>query len=211
MRKKQKTNIRAAAPQDSGECFQNRLPRREDVRRRWFRERSADSQRPPQPVCQVARWHTAAEKQTRRLRSQRVPPGDFTRGGTKQPARTRWQRATGGFTGMFSALEREASREPQGRGGKQKTSRNVFFLYCTMRRQRQQEEKTHLWEAQIHLIRLWTVRLLSREDQTVALLYHVNCGSHWMARGLCILGHTATTRRTCRRNYRSFSVCLRQL
>lgn len=92
----------------------------------WFRERSADSPRPPQPVCQVARWHTAAEKHTRRLRSQRVPLGDFTR--TKQPARTRWQRATGGYTGIFSALEWEASREPQGREKKNPTEMCFSFI-----------------------------------------------------------------------------------
>lgn len=35
-------------------------------------------------------------------------------GRNKQPARTRWQRAAGGFTGMFSALERKASTRAAG-------------------------------------------------------------------------------------------------
>lgn len=44
-------------------------------------------------------------------------------GRNKQAARTRWQRPAGGFTGMFSALERKASRED----GK-KQNRNVTFF-----------------------------------------------------------------------------------
>lgn len=53
-------------------------------------------------------------------------------GRNKQAARTRWQRPAGGFTGMFSALERKASREP--RGWKKTPEMWLFFLYCTMRR-----------------------------------------------------------------------------
>lgn len=50
-------------------------------------------------------------------------------GRNKQAARTRWQRPAGGFTGISSALERKASREPW---GWKKTNRNVKCFFSLL-------------------------------------------------------------------------------
>lgn len=105
-------------------------------------ERSADSPRPPQPVCQVTH---SCSKQTRRPRSQCVPPSDFMRGGTNN---RRGHVDKGPQVDLLECFQPLSGRHHESRGGGKKPRNMTFFPYCTMRRRWQQEEKTHLWEAQ---------------------------------------------------------------
>lgn len=113
-------------PWNWSEHFQNRLmPRREDVRRRWFRGISWFTEASATRLSGGEVTH-GCSRQTRRPRSQCVPPSDFMRGGTNK---RRGHVDKGPLVDLLECFQPLSGRHHESRGDGKKPQKCDFFFF----------------------------------------------------------------------------------